>query len=188
MKLFITCVFVLLVSGFVSAIPNPAPIYCENMGYTIEGEYCVFPDGERCEQWAFYDGECGQEHVRELPCRETGGVLTPGFECCEGLKGIGPKTLLPDGTCDAIGGAWGICFPCGDGLCNETYEDRCNCAEDCDTHQVPQGCPEDARTCPDGSTVVRNPNLDSEFNPCPKIEVKENLLQRVINWFKGLFR
>ena len=31
----------------------------------------------------------------------------------------------------------------------------------------PIGCPEDAKLCPDGTTVVRNPALNCEFDPCP---------------------
>jgi putative hemolysin len=47
-------------------LPNPASVYCEEQGYTLEmrtdenGTYgvCVFPDGSECEEWAFYRGEC----------------------------------------------------------------------------------------------------------------------------------
>jgi hypothetical protein len=28
-------------------------------------------------------------------------------------------------------------------------------------------CTEEAKVCPDGSIVGRNPNLNCEFNPCP---------------------
>lgn len=53
------------------SMPNPAAIYCsEIMGYeyettqTANGEtaHCVLPNAERCEQWAFYAGECGEEY------------------------------------------------------------------------------------------------------------------------------
>ena len=48
---------------------NPAAVYCENLGYTMEtvtrqgGEDadCIFPDGSRCAQWDFLAGRCGQE-------------------------------------------------------------------------------------------------------------------------------
>lgn len=47
-------------------LPNPASVYCEEQGGTLEivdspeGQYgiCVLPDGTRCEEWAFYRGEC----------------------------------------------------------------------------------------------------------------------------------
>jgi putative hemolysin len=47
-------------------LANPASVYCEDQGYTLEmrvdenGQYgvCIFPDGSECEEWAFYRGEC----------------------------------------------------------------------------------------------------------------------------------
>lgn len=53
-------------------IGNPAAYYCTNiMGYdyqTITEEdgsqngICIMPDGNACDQWAFYSGECGAEY------------------------------------------------------------------------------------------------------------------------------
>lgn len=48
---------------------NPASVYCEENGGTLEmvsdenGEYgvCNLPDGTSCEEWAFYRGECPSE-------------------------------------------------------------------------------------------------------------------------------
>ena len=34
----------------------------------------------------------------------------------------------------------------------------------------PKACTEDARVCPDGTSVARNPDLNCEFNPCPEVE------------------
>jgi putative hemolysin len=51
-----------------AGLPNPAAAYCEEQGYTLEirtnsdgGQYgvCKFPDGTECDEWAFYQGECG---------------------------------------------------------------------------------------------------------------------------------
>lgn len=49
-----------------SGLPNPASVYCEEQGGTLEirtgeaGEFgvCVLADGSECEEWAFYEGEC----------------------------------------------------------------------------------------------------------------------------------
>ncbi|MBI5667897.1 MAG: S8 family serine peptidase [Chloroflexi bacterium] len=50
---------------------NPAAVYCLDLGYRYEtvpgiggGDdgLCVFPDGDRCEQWDFYAGKCGQAY------------------------------------------------------------------------------------------------------------------------------
>ena len=40
-------------------VPCPACIYCKELGYTVEDDMCVFPDGSECEHWAFFRGECG---------------------------------------------------------------------------------------------------------------------------------
>ena len=50
-----------------AGIPNPASQFCVDRGYQSEirdeagGQvgYCIFPDGSECEEWAFYQGECG---------------------------------------------------------------------------------------------------------------------------------
>ncbi|GAB4480077.1 MAG: hypothetical protein Kow00124_26420 [Anaerolineae bacterium] len=48
-------------------MPNPASVYCEEQGGTLEirtdasgGQYgvCIFEDGSECDEWAFYRGEC----------------------------------------------------------------------------------------------------------------------------------
>ena len=49
-----------------AALPNVATEYCLEQGYqlTINTDadgttaYCLFPDGNRCELWAFYHQEC----------------------------------------------------------------------------------------------------------------------------------
>lgn len=50
-----------------AGLPNPAAVYCEEQGGTLEtrsdeagGEYgvCQFADGTECEEWAFYREEC----------------------------------------------------------------------------------------------------------------------------------
>jgi len=122
----------------VSAIPNPAPIYCEEMGYTQDETYCIFPDGERCELWAFFRGECGSEYIIDLPCTEVGYSLLPGYECCE-YQAIG-AAHLHNGACEFAIGGWPICSYCGDGECQDvactsigcpSAENSCNCPEDC---------------------------------------------------------
>ncbi len=43
-------------------LANPASTYCKALGYALDGSDCTFADGTRCEEWAFYRGECGQAH------------------------------------------------------------------------------------------------------------------------------
>ncbi|MCD6086313.1 DUF333 domain-containing protein [bacterium] len=56
-------------------MPNPAAVYCKDLGYKYEiredpktkGQYgvCIFPDGSKCNAWAFYRGECGKKWQKE---------------------------------------------------------------------------------------------------------------------------
>ena len=66
-------------------IANPASVYCVQLGYTLEirisdngGEYgvCVYPDGNECEEWAFFRNECGAGY-RNLPDVESKERTTP---------------------------------------------------------------------------------------------------------------
>jgi len=119
----------------VIAIPNPAPIYCENMGYTSDGSSCIFDDGESCELLDFYNGVCGAEYVKELTCKQEGESLSPGYECCEGLVSKTPGVYdASTGICGMIIGSFGICTPCGNGVCDEELENYCNCPEDCEIY------------------------------------------------------
>ena len=75
-------------------LPNPASVYCEENGGTLEiredeggGQvgYCVFEDGSECEEWTFYRGDCkpgdsltpgeGLPNPASAYCEENGGTL-----------------------------------------------------------------------------------------------------------------
>ncbi len=53
-------------TGVVIGMANPASVYCEEHGGRVDirdsaaGQYgvCMFPDGQECDEWAFYRGEC----------------------------------------------------------------------------------------------------------------------------------
>ncbi len=120
------------------AIPNPADVFCMEMGYTVEGNYCVFPDGESCEVWAFLNGECGEEYVHPVPCAEAGEHRGVAVVCCEGLVEI--WNVFPvDHLCMHLIGAFALCSDCGDGICDE-WENSCNCPEDCGPCVEEGGC------------------------------------------------
>jgi len=123
--------FLFIGIGFVLAIPNPAPIYCTNMGYTANETNCIFNDGNFCDLTKFYSGECGKNYTKNLTCKKNGESLSPGYDCCLGLKSINSvSTIKSDGTCAMIVGSFGICKPCGNGVC-DSGENKCNCPEDC---------------------------------------------------------
>jgi putative hemolysin len=66
-----------------AGLANPASVYCEEQGYTLEartdenGTYgvCIFPDGSECDEWAFFRGECGpgtgEGQSTEVPATPT---------------------------------------------------------------------------------------------------------------------
>lgn len=67
-------------TGEVIGLANPAALYCEGLGYRYESVErdggmdadCVFPDGQRCGQWDFLAGRCGQEMTY---CELQGGAI-----------------------------------------------------------------------------------------------------------------
>ena len=65
----------------------------------------------------------------------TGKAVTGGKACCPGLVSVDEKSLQKDDSgkeiCAMHQGVMGICQPCGDGICNHDYEDKCNCEQDC---------------------------------------------------------
>ncbi len=92
-------------------LSNPASAYCENQGGKLEirednngNQYgvCIFANGNECEEWAFYKGECNKEGKKEKP------------STC--------KNLCGDGICQEI-----VCMAIGC-PCAETLS---SCPQDC---------------------------------------------------------
>ena len=69
-----------------SEIANPASVYCEQYGGTLEIRtdgtgaqtgFCIFADGSECEEWAYFRGECAPASALQdtptpaLPSSET---------------------------------------------------------------------------------------------------------------------
>lgn len=94
--------------------PNPASVYCEENGGTLEireddtgGQtgYCLFPDGSECEEWSFYRGDCnpgdsqdasvGLPNPASVYCEENGGTLEIREDETGGQVGY---CLFPDGS------------------------------------------------------------------------------------------
>lgn len=63
----------LLWSSSVQAAIAPVYDYCTGEGYQVDGEHCVLPDSSRCELWAFFYGNCGQQFTR---CEKNGGKIS----------------------------------------------------------------------------------------------------------------
>ena len=115
----------------VANMPNPASVYCEEHGGTLEivtaadgsqAGLCYFPDGTACEEWTYFRGECapGQatpvpEDVPNMPnpaavyCEEHGGTLEIVTAADGSQAGL---CHFPDGTaCDEWAYFRGECAP-----------------------------------------------------------------------------
>jgi putative hemolysin len=73
-------------------MPNPASVYCEEKGGTVElrqdasggvAGICVFADGSECDEWAYYRGECkpgGTPVASEPTCTARTGLASDGWK------------------------------------------------------------------------------------------------------------
>ena len=116
------------------SMPNPAAVYCKDLGYKyeIKDGVCIFPDGSECDGWAFYRGECGKKWQKENKekCAKEGEqvnrnpLLGPtNRKCCFGLTEI------------RVSKSYSICVNCGDNLC-KWPENEFNCPSDCKSENI----------------------------------------------------
>lgn len=80
-----------------SELPNPAAVYCQEQGGTLEHQmfekgvrgYCLFDDGSQCGQWDFYRGECDKGQLKIEVLKEgTGKLADDGNEVAVHYTGI----------------------------------------------------------------------------------------------------
>lgn len=97
-------------------IANPSATYCISKGYLYEITYsaageggdCVFPNGNRCDGWAYYRGECDENGTvaaaAALEGEFCGGIA--GLQCASGLACV-LDGAYPDagGVCMNLGKA-----------------------------------------------------------------------------------
>jgi len=104
-------------------LPNPASVYCEQQGYTVEirtasdgGQtgVCIFPNGSECDEWAYYRGECAPANS-SLPnpasvfCEQQGYALEIRTASDGSQSGV---CVFPDGSeCDEWAYFRGECKP-----------------------------------------------------------------------------
>ncbi|MBU0530391.1 MAG: hypothetical protein KKC05_01845 [Nanoarchaeota archaeon] len=76
---------------------------------------------------------CESGACLESNCTEEGQLMVvyPGYECCEGLVAISSINVTVNGTCEDPLLGVSICSNCGDAVCDATWENLCNCPEDC---------------------------------------------------------
>ncbi|MGB9719580.1 MAG: DUF333 domain-containing protein [Candidatus Anstonellales archaeon] len=130
-----------------TGIPNPASVYCEEQGGTLEirkdesgNEYgvCVFEDGSECEEWALYRGECKK-----------------GERFCKDMCGDG---VCQEFVCMAVG------CPCPEDptSCPQDckYDIRAECSTDSDCIHTPSCCHQESMQCIPKSAVKEYPNCE----------------------------
>jgi putative hemolysin len=88
------------------SMPNPASVYCEQNGYTLEirttadgsqSGVCIFPDGSACDEWAYYRGQCG-------PAAQKSPTPVMTAEATTDASG----GYMPPGTAEEISDWWGV--------------------------------------------------------------------------------
>ena len=81
-------------AGGTGQIANPASVNCVQKGYKLEIRtaadgsqtgYCIFGNGNECEEWAFFRGECNETHsIIHKEGQMCGGIA--GIMCADGLS------------------------------------------------------------------------------------------------------
>jgi len=101
----------------ISKIINPASVYCVHQGHKVDvrsGEngtvsYCLASDGQECEEWAYYRGECSFKGfancVPASCCHASSCVLENNAPNCSNLL---CTMVCEPGTMDCGGGYCGI--------------------------------------------------------------------------------
>jgi len=110
-------------------IPNPASVYCEQNGNTLEIQtasdgsqsgVCIFPNGSTCDEWAYYRGECG-------PATQTSPTSTIVVETTTDANGGssgGSGGYMPPGTSEEIADWWGVIKSTQPGAQYDDYFER----------------------------------------------------------------
>jgi putative hemolysin len=106
-------------------MPNPASVYCTQNGNKLEirtaadgsqSGVCVFPDGSRCEEWAYYRGECGLTPQKS----PTPAMAVEATTEASGGKG----GYMPPGTSEEIADWWGVIKSTQPGTQYDDYFER----------------------------------------------------------------
>ncbi len=115
-----------------AGLPNPASVNCEQNGNKLEirtaadgsqSGICIFPDGNSCDEWAYYRGECGEaEQISPTPAIALEATGIPEEPGAEGNNGTGG--YMPPGTSEEFSDWWGIIKSTEPGAQYDDYFER----------------------------------------------------------------
>ena len=96
-------------------MPKPASIYCEQNGNKLQivaatdgsqSGICVFPDGNVCDKWAYYRGQCGPA-AQTTPTSNL--IIEATSDAMDDKVGeTNPNSSMPPGTTEEVIGWWGV--------------------------------------------------------------------------------
>ncbi|MEO1628694.1 MAG: hypothetical protein AAFV25_26335 [Bacteroidota bacterium] len=78
---------------------NPLYKECAQRGYSINGDYCIFPDSSQCLLEEFNEQKCGQKWFTENYCVEEGQYVWDEDRCCNGLVAYLPPGVAGQARC-----------------------------------------------------------------------------------------
>ena len=111
-------------------MPNPASLYCKQNGNKLEivtaadgSQYgvCVFPNGNTCDEWAYYRGECDPATQKTPTPAMTVEATT---EASDGTGENGSGGFMPPGTSEEISDWWGVVKSTGPRAQYDDYFER----------------------------------------------------------------
>lgn len=98
------CLLLLLLMPFalsLSAAIDPIYKECMQRGYSVDGDYCVFPDESRCLLDSFNEGVCGSKWLTDDYCVEEGEQVWDANRCCDGFIPYVPDGHDAQSTCQS---------------------------------------------------------------------------------------
>lgn len=112
-------------------IPNPASVYCTQNGNKLEiltaadgsqSGVCVFPDGNTCDEWAYFQGECGPA-AQENPT-PTVAVEATKEASAEATQDQASGGYMPPGSTETLADWWGVIKSTPPGAQYDDYFER----------------------------------------------------------------
>ena len=114
-----------------AGMPNPASVYCTQQGNKLEirtaadgsqSGVCVFPDGNTCDEWAYFRGECG---VAAQKSPTPAITVVPTTKASGGDPGANASGgYMPPGTSEALADWWGVIRSTTPGAQYDDYFER----------------------------------------------------------------